>query len=203
MVTNEIITKVVTEEEVITVIIEKVEIVMTIIIAVGVTAHIQRMWLIEQQKNLVSKTNNNNNRDRKKKQTWLISFANFNAKRALSAKFLLFRKELELIVDSGASCCLIDKKYIPKEICIDGSQTLEVSGVNGLTSTLGFVDTFLSYDSHEYPIRLHVMEQLPSQVVGLVGTNFLKKFEANIDFAKMKMELKSLKCEVLTIPART
>lgn len=115
----------------------------------------------------------------------------------------MFGTTIELIIDSGASCCLIDKRNIPENIHIDNSQILEVSGVNGITSTLGYVDTYLGCDAVNYPIRFHIMEQLPSNVIGLIGTNFLKEFGANIDFAKMKMELKSQNCEVLTIPART
>lgn len=106
-------------------------------------------------------------------------------------------------MDSGASCCLLDQKCIPSNVQIDDSHTIEVIGVNGITSTLGFVDTFLGYDSVEYPIRFHVMEQLPSHVVGLLGTNFLKKFEAKIDFARMKMEFQIPKNECFVIPART
>lgn len=77
------------------------------------------------------------------KQTSLIFFANFNAEKALRATISLFNTNLELILDSGASCCLLDKSYVPKDVIIDNTQTLEVSGVNGITSTLGFLDTFL------------------------------------------------------------
>lgn len=106
-------------------------------------------------------------------------------------------------MDSGASCCLIDQKFLPSNVKIDDSHTIEVIGVNGITNTLGFVDTFLGYNSIEYPIRFHVMEQLPSHIVGLLGTNFLKKFGAKIDFARMKMEFQVPNNEFFTIPART
>lgn len=106
-------------------------------------------------------------------------------------------------MDSGASCCLLDKRCIPEEILIDNSLTLEVKGVSGITSTLGFIDTYLGYDSSEYPIRFHIMEKLPSQVSGLIGTNFLKEFGANIEFSRMKMEFGHPNNEIFTIPART
>lgn len=106
-------------------------------------------------------------------------------------------------MDSGASCCLIDRRFLPEHIHINKSHTLEVVGVNGITSTLGFIDTLLEYNSREYPVRFHVMEQLPSHVVGLIGTNFLTEFGATIDFARMKMEFKNPRNEYFTIPART
>lgn len=106
-------------------------------------------------------------------------------------------------MDSGASCCLIDRRFLPEHIHINKSHTLEVVGVNGITSTLGFIDTLLEYNSREYPVRFHVMEQLPSHVVGLIGTNFLTEFGATIDFARMKMEFKNPRNEYFTISART
>lgn len=124
-------------------------------------------------------------------------------KKALRAKFKLFGRNLELIVDSGASCCLLSKKYIPEKFKINTSLTIEVRGVNGITHTLGFVDTIVGHELAEYPVRFHIMEQLPSNVIGLIGTNFLKQYGAQIDFAKMKMEFTIPNGELhLTIPPR-
>lgn len=108
-----------------------------------------------------------------------------------------------MIVDSGASCCLLDKEYIPKNCKINKSSTIEVRGVNGITHTLGYVDTSLGHELAEYPVRFHILEQLPANVIGLIGTNFLKKFGAKIDFAKMKMEFTIPSGEIhFTIPPR-
>ena len=134
----------------------------------------------------------------------MIFFANFNIEKALRVKFKLYNEEVELIIDSGASCCLLDRKYIPTNFQIDPRQQIEVRGVNGVTTTLGYVDTFLNFNSTEYPIRFHRMEKLPSNIIGLIGTNFLKKYNAKIDFAKMKMEFDIPEEEnCFTIPART
>lgn len=134
----------------------------------------------------------------------MIYFASLNGTKALRQKFKIFNESLELIVDSGASCCIIDKRYVPRHVYIDDSQILDVSGVNGVTKTLGFVETFLEYDFNLYPIKLHVLEMLPSNVIGLIGTNFLNKFEAKIDFKEMTLELKRPKFEgSFMIPART
>ena len=139
-----------------------------------------------------------------KKQIWLIFFANFNIEKALRAKFNLFNREVELTIDSGASCCLLDKRYIPENFQIDPRQHIEVRGVNGVTTTLGCVDTILNFNSKEYPIRFHVMEKLPSNIIGLIGTNFLRNYNAKIDFAKMKMEFDIPEEEnCFIIPART
>jgi len=64
-----------------------------------------------------------------------------------------------LKVDSGASCCLLDKEYIPKNCKINKSSTIEVRGVNGITHTLGYVDTSLGHELAEYPVRFHILEQ--------------------------------------------
>lgn len=111
---------------------------------------------------------------------------------------------MELIIDSGASCCILDKRCLPTSTFINNEHTLEISGVNGITSTLGSVDTFVGYKSVEYPIRFNIMERLPDTINGLIGTNFLNKFGAIIDFVNMKMELQQPYNDTYyMIPART
>lgn len=133
------------------------------------------------------------------KQTSLIFFANFNAEKALRATISLFNTNLELILDSGASCCLLDKSYVPKDVIIDNTQTLEVSGVNGITSTLGFLDTFLWYHSINYPIRFYVLDKLPSHVVGLIGTHLFEGIRATIAFPKWKWSSTNRKLNILQL----
>lgn len=129
-----------------------------------------------------------------------------NSAKALRLNFKIDNANFHLIVDSGASCCLLDKRHLTKNLNshLDSSKIIEVRGVNGVTSTLGTVNTFAEYNGFIYPITFHVMDKLLSNVIGLVGTNFLKKFGAKIDFKTSKMTLrKPLFEENFIIPPRT
>lgn len=88
--------------------------------------------------------------------------------------------------------------------CIDKSHTIEVYGINGITNTIGAVDTFMEYNGLVYPITFHVVDHLPPSIIGLVGTNFLKKFSAKIDFGNSTLTLREPKFEEnYIIPPRT
>lgn len=129
-----------------------------------------------------------------------------NAERALRLKFKINNSEISLIVDSGASCCLLDINYLPQKFRekINATQSIEVRGLNGVTHTLGTVSLFIEYNGYEYPITFHIVENLSPSIVGLVGMNFLRKFGAVIDFENSTMILREpLFHENFVIPART
>ena len=132
--------------------------------------------------------------------------SNFSGERALRLNFKIDNTNFLLVVDSGASCCLLDKRHLTKNLnsYLDTSRIIEVSGVNGVTTTLGTIDTFTEYNGYMYPITFHIMDELPSNVIGLIGTNFLKKFGAKINFENSKMTLRIPRFEEnFIIPPRT
>ena len=62
----------------------------------------------------------------------------------------------------------------------------------------------MEYEGYEYPITFHIIEKLPSNITGLIGTIFFKKFGAQIDFETCKLSLrKPLFEENFIIPPRT
>lgn len=127
----------------------------------------------------------------------------------------LFNRKLNLIVDSGATCSLIDQNYLPAGIRINVGEKINIRGVNGTTQSLGYIFTSLQYFSYKFFIKLHVVQSLPSHVIGLVGTDLLTKYKANIDFEQLYLTLKQKSDTVhipllsgnidttLTLPART
>lgn len=133
---------------------------------------------------------------------------------AIRAEFILYNKSVNFIVDSGASCCIIDQTYIPKWITIDDKHIINIRGVNGINTSQGCVETFLQHGNYKFPITFHVVSNLPKNVIGLIGTDFLNQYKSKINFEKSTLTLiKNLqticiplnKTEplFLTIPART
>ena len=131
---------------------------------------------------------------------------NFNSERALRFNFKINNRNFHSIVDSAASCCILRRRHLTTNLCtnINSLQTIEVHGVNGVTKTLGTVRTFAEYNGLMYPITFHVVDKLPPNVIGLVGTNFLKKFGAKINFRTSLMSLRAPRFEEnFIIPPRT
>lgn len=147
-----------------------------------------------------------------------IYFVNFNdsvINLSPRVTLKLFNRNLNLIVDSGAICSLIDQNYLPSGIRINVGVKIAIRGVNGTTKSLGYIFTSLQYFSYKFFIKLHVVQSLPSHVIGLVGTDLLTKYKANIDFEQLSLTLKQKSDTVhipllsgninttLTLPART
>ena len=135
-----------------------------------------------------------------------MTFFVSNAKSALRKEFLINGAAYTLIIDSGASCCLINRNYLQDNLIdlIDNTHTIDVRGVNGITKTLGTLETFIEYKGYEYPITFHVVDTLPPNIKGLLGTNFLQKFDAKVNFANSELILRVPKFEEnFQIPPRT
>lgn len=71
---------------------------------------------------------------------------------AIRATFILYNKHIDFIIDSGASCCIIDYTCIPKWVPIDDKTIINIRGVNGVTSSVGSVYTFLQYGKYSLPV---------------------------------------------------
>ena len=119
---------------------------------------------------------------------------------------MIENETFNLIIDSGASCCILDKRHLTENLytSINSAQTIRVHGISGVTSTVGTVKTFIQFNGYEYPIIFHIIEGLPPNIQGIIGTNFLKKFSAKIDFDTSRLYLRSpLFEENFLIPPRT
>lgn len=134
--------------------------------------------------------------------------------RAIRAKFILFNRSVSFIIDSGASCCIIDRAYIPKWVTVDDRKVINLRGVNGTTVSLGCVYTYLRFGKYKFPVTFHVANNLPNNITGLIGTDFLNQYKSCIDFEASNLTLTNNSVSIsvplsndepvfLTIPART
>lgn len=94
---------------------------------------------------------------------------------AIRATFILYNKHIGFIIDSGASCCIIDYTCIPKWVPIDDKTIINIRGVNGVTSSVGSVYTFLQYGKYSLPVTFHIVNNLPNNISGLLGPDFLNQ----------------------------
>lgn len=146
----------------------------------------------------------------------MIYFVNFNDKsiRTLKADFELANKNLRFIVDTGASCSILDQHYLPKNIHIYHDNKIKIRGINGICTSVGYIKTYLQFRNIKFSIILHVVPSLPPNITGLLGTDFLQRYQAKINFETNFLLLRNNKVEVnvpllhhnsiaINLPART
>lgn len=122
----------------------------------------------------------------------MIYFVNVNDKstnKALRADLELENVNLKFIVDTGASCSILDQQYIPTNVNICKTEKIKIRGINGITMSLGCIRTYLKYKGNKFPIKLHIVPNLPKNIKGLLGTDFLKQHKARIDFEENNLVL--------------
>lgn len=145
--------------------------------------------------------------------TLLIYFV-LSTNQAIRARFQIFNRTIDFVVDSGASCCIIEQAYLPKWIRVNDDRKITIKGVNGVTTSLGYVNTYLQYGKYKFPIIFNVVRNLPNNVNGLIGTDFLKTYKSKIDFETsclkimknqdiIEIPIEQTGSSFLTIPART
>lgn len=105
----------------------------------------------------------------------MIYFVDLNQQKLKSSPrtfFSVFNNDIAFIIDTGASCCIIDSKFLPKDAQIQTNDIISIKGINGQTESIGSIDTVLHFGKDSYPIKFNVVSNLPSNIAGLIGTDF-------------------------------
>lgn len=90
----------------------------------------------------------------------------------------MFERHISFIVDTGATCSIIDQQYLPQNININNDNKITIRGINGTSKSLGYIKTFIQYNNVKFSITLHVVPSLPSNIKGLLGTDFFTKIQS-------------------------
>lgn len=97
-----------------------------------------------------------------------------------------------LMIDSGASCSTICVNKLPDNVIVDKSQVFTIRGIAGSTKILGFVNLPMYLERQNKPI-FHTFYVLPDSckigVDGILGNDFLAKYQTNISFRDYKLTL--------------
>lgn len=94
------------------------------------------------------------------------------------------------LLDTGASLSVIKFEALPISIPIHFEEVV-VNGVGGQIISKGYVNLRLNYESNKSFIhKFYVFENLPIKADGILGLDFLTKFECNIDLDNNNLILK-------------
>ena len=94
-------------------------------------------------------------------------------------------------MDTGASISVLKEEVLPREcqICYD---QLEVNGIGGKIKSSGYVNLDIhAFNGDKFQNIFYVFRNLPIAVDGILGIDFMTKYEAKIDLGKNLLTLKS------------
>lgn len=122
--------------------------------------------------------------------TYFVETTASRISRSPRSVFTVFDRRINFIVDSGASCCLLNKKYLPENVIINTNQKITIRGINGLTESLGTAATVLKCNNGNFNITFHIVKNLPSHIAGLLGTDFLLSHAASLNFERLTLRIR-------------
>ena len=107
--------------------------------------------------------------------------------------------DLFFLLDTGASISVIFSNYLdPKEV-INRNKQITINGIAGSTKSIGSCDIALSYENITIYHEFLVMRDLGYGMNGIIGSDFLEKYSAIINFEKFNLSL-CVNGELVTIP---
>lgn len=99
---------------------------------------------------------------------------------------------LNLLVDSGASLCVIKYEWLFQYSKLCRQMTYEhitIKGVSGQLQSEGYIFLDLNYEGHTYSQKFYIFKGLSCYVDGILGEIFLAKYGAVIDYDKNTLKL--------------
>lgn len=121
-------------------------------------------------------------------------------------------KSIKLLIDTGASICLIKRKFLVDNMLSTHNQ-ITINGISGSRETLGTKEIQLNFENFEKWYKFHIVEDT-FPVDGIIGADFLRDVDAIIDLeqsiVKVKIENYLIKLplinqeesKTLSLPAR-
>lgn len=97
----------------------------------------------------------------------------------------------KFLVDTQADISVLKYNSDLKSIKIDKFNTVSIKGVtDGVTSSLGSIITTININNFESPQEFHIVDkQFPIPVHGILGRDFLKSHQCNIDYDSMTISI--------------
>lgn len=104
------------------------------------------------------------------------------------------------LIDSGATISAIKYDTLKYLDIAFHNERLRVKGIGGYITSNGFVYINLNSNGENFRHKFYVFEKLPSESDGILGQDFLKSFNAIVNFELNTLQLTSKIGNVITLP---
>lgn len=105
-----------------------------------------------------------------------------------SVSFYINNKKVDFLLDTGASLCALQVKYLDPTIPLY-KEKLEINGIGGKLVSIGYSFLNLYVENIKFRIKCYIFESLPCHTNGIIGENFLKLYKANLNYEKNSLTL--------------
>lgn len=104
-------------------------------------------------------------------------------------KFNVSGRECAFLVDTGATLSVINKHKVPNHIQLYKDNTL-IKGIGGQIHTDSYAYITLTLpDGGKAHYKFYVLDNMPCEADGLIGLDFLRTYDANINLASNQLTL--------------
>lgn len=96
------------------------------------------------------------------------------------------------IVDTGADVSIFKRTNVHPDQMLDVSNPIKIKGItNGQTSSIGLTNTIILVNGHELEHKFHIVNSdFPIPADGILGRDFLTKYNCNIDYADWTLTIR-------------
>lgn len=119
-------------------------------------------------------------------------FKYHNHELTIKLPFSKSTKPLILSIDTGAQISIWKPDKLLKDEKLNTNEKITISGVTEGTKlqTLGSLDTKIKFGNFNIPFKFHILNSgLQLKTDGLIGADFLKTFNAQMDFSNNTLKL--------------
>ena len=115
-------------------------------------------------------------------------------------KILSSQKSLYYLIDSGASLSALKYKHAIQYNIPIHNENIVINGLGGKVHAIGYVYLMLNLGGRNVSHKFYVFKTLPIQAHGILGRDFLSKFQADLNFGNNNLSLKILHDEIVCFP---
>lgn len=118
---------------------------------------------------------------------------------------------MRFLVDTGSDVCLIKLKYLKNDTKYNGNEILDLKGITPeVIKTLGTCILNFNINQQAYLFKFHIVkDNFPITQHGIIGHNFLKTYQAQIDFSNSWLTINNFRIPLIgtsqkiKLPARS
>lgn len=107
--------------------------------------------------------------------------------------------DMSFLIDTGASVSIIFQCQVSANDKVNTNKQIAIRGISGSTKTCGSVFLNLITNNIEVGHEFHILPGFENEVCGIIGSDFLQKYSANINFERFNISL-TIKNTCITLP---
>lgn len=116
-----------------------------------------------------------------------------------SLELLVGYSKYSFLVDSGASMSALKHETVLRWNLPVHTERISINGIGGKVQSIGYVFVTLNLNGEEFEHKFYVIDYLPCFQHGIIGRDFLNKYQAILDFENNTVSLNNLNNKRITV----